>query len=434
VLSRRIVRWGLVATLCALIFSFAGALLAPLAQAQDPDHVLNGTIRAGRETVPDIDITVSDSTGEIGTATTDADGKWSIPITTTGEYTIVLDPSTLPEGIGFKEGATNEVIKEIPELDRAAFPVAFRVEDGGAVPLIVPDPTWQRYLNRAVSGLRVGLLVALAAVGLSLIYGVTGLVNFAHSEMVTFGAVVAFGYEALMPSAPFVIPVLLGILTGGALGFVLERGLFKPLRSRKMNNISLMVVSIGLAFVLRYLIVIYFGSAPSGYKHYLIQEAIDIGPISLPAKDLVIMPVAFLMLVLIATLLQKTRIGTSMRAVSDNPALAESSGININQTILAVWIAGSALAAGGGIFLGLTNIIEWQMGEKMLLLIFAATTLGGLGTAYGAMVGGLAIGFASEMSTLWLDNDLKFLVALVVLIVILLVRPQGILGVRERFG
>ena len=147
-----------------------------------------------------------------------------------------------------------------------------------------------------------------------------------------------------------------------------------------------------------------------------------------------VMAIAFFMLILIATLLQKTRLGTSMRAVSDNPALAESSGIDINKTILAVWVAGSALAAMGGIFLGLTNIIEWQMGEKMLLLIFAAVTLGGLGTAYGAMVGGLAIGFVSEMSTFWLDNDLKFLIALVVLIIILLVRPQGILGVRERLG
>jgi len=399
--------------------------------------VLSGTLRVGRDPVADIGITVTDSSGaELGTAVSGEDGKWAVPITAAGEYTVTLDPATLPEGVGFREGATNEIVREVPALDRPAFPVGFKLEDGAAAPLIVPDPLWQRLLNRSVSGLRVGLLVALAAVGLSLIYGVTGLVNFAHSEMVTFGAIMAFAFEAIAPSVPFVVPVLLGVAAGGVLGFVLERGLFKPLRARKMNNISLMVVSIGLAFVLRYLIVIYFGAEPVGYKHYLIQEAIDIGPISLPAKDLVIMPVAFVLLIIVATLLQKTRIGTSMRAVSDNPALAESSGIDINKTILAVWIAGSALAAAGGIFLGLTNIIEWQMGEKMLLLIFAATTLGGLGTAYGAMVGGLAIGFASEVITMlpFVDNDLKFLVALVVLILILLFKPQGILGVRERFG
>lgn len=412
-------------------------LFAPAATAQDADHVLSGTLRVGREPVADIEISVTDSAGnELGTSVTDEAGKWSVPITEPGEYVVAINAATLPEGVGFQEGATNEVIRDVPALDRPAFPVGFKLEDGAATPLIVPPSNLEQFIDRSVSGLRVGLLVALAAVGLSLIYGVTGLVNFAHSEMVTFGAVTAFGFEAINPSLPFVIPVLAGVMAGGLLGFVLERGLFKPLRNRKMNNISLMVVSIGLAFVLRYIIVIYFGSAPKGFKHYLIQEAVDIGPISLPPKDLVIMPIALILLIVVATLLQKTRIGTSMRAVSDNPALAESSGIDINKTILAVWIAGSALAATGGIFLGLTNIIEWQMGEKMLLLIFAAVTLGGLGTAYGAMVGGLAIGFASEVITLvpGFDNDLKFLIALVVLIAILLIRPQGILGVRERLG
>lgn len=427
----------MVVALFALIFSFAGALFTPPANAQDPDHVLSGTLRVGREPVANIEVSVTDPNGnDLGSTLSDEDGKWSIPITEAGEYLVVINPETLPEGVGFREGATNEVVRDVPALDRPAFPVGFKLEDGAAAPLIVPPSNLEQFIDRSVSGLRVGLLVALAAVGLSLIYGVTGLVNFAHSEMVTFGAVTAFGFEAINPSLPFFIPVLGGVIAGGVLGFVLERGLFKPLRARKMNNISLMVVSIGLAFVLRYIIVIYAGTEPKGFKHYLIQEAVDIGPISLPPKDLVIMPIALLLLIIVATLLQKTRIGTSMRAVSDNPALAESSGIDINKTILAVWVAGSALAATGGIFLGLTNIIEWQMGEKMLLLIFAAVTLGGLGTAYGAMVGGLAIGFASEVITLvpGFDNDLKFLIALVVLIAILLIRPQGILGVRERLG
>ena len=435
-LSPRTVRFGLLAVLTALIFSLLGALfLAPPAEAQGA--ILNGTLKAQGESVVGVVVVVSDSAGEeVGRATSGDDGKWEVPITKLDEYLVSIDVTSLPEGVGFKEGATNEVLKEIDAWTREKFPVGFRLEDGGAVPLLTIDPLWQRILQRAVSGLRVGLLVALAAVGLSLIYGVTGLVNFAHSEMVTFGAVTAFGFEAMAPSLPFVVPVFLGIMAGAALGFVLERGLFKPLRKRKMNNISLMIVSIGLAFVLRYLIAIYFGTEPLAYKHYLLQTERNIGPIALPPKDLVIMPVALFLLVLVGFLLQKTRIGTSMRAVADNPPLAESSGIDINKTILAVWIAGSALAAAGGIFLGLTNIVEWQMGEKLLLLIFAAVTLGGLGTAYGAIVGGLAIGMASEMTSMvpFLGPDFKFMVALVVLIVILLVRPQGILGVRERLG
>lgn len=434
--------------LLGVIFSVLGlSSFTPHAVAQDDEHVLSGTLRVGREIVADVDLTVTDETGaEIGTAVTDAEGKWSVPITAPGVYSVEIDVATLPDGVGFKEGATNIVERDIAALDKPRFPVGFKLEDGAAVPIIAPESGFDRFINRSVSGLRVGLLVALASVGLSLIYGVTGLVNFGHSEMVTFGAVLGFAFEALFGlnsmgsifglSISLVLAVAFGIAAGGLLGFILERGMFRPLRDRKLSNISLMIVSIGLAFVMRYLIVIFFRTEPVGYKHYLLQEAIDIGPISIPKKDLWIMISALVLLVLVGLLLQRTRLGTAMRAVADNPPLAQSSGIDINRTILAVWIAGSALAAAGGIFLGLTNIIEWQMGEKMLLLMFAAVTLGGLGTAYGAMVGGLVIGFASEVITLlpFVDNDLKFLVALVVMIFILLVRPQGILGVRERFG
>lgn len=403
--------------------------------AAQSDAVLRGTLRSGREPIEGVALTVVDSSGaEIGAVSTGADGKWEVPITAADTYTVTIDEATLPEGIGFKEGNSNVVEREVPEL--RTFSVGFQVEAVDAVPLIPIDSTTTRVLNRVASGIKVGLLVALASVGLSLIYGVTGLVNFAHSEMVTFGAVIAFGIEALIPSVPFPITVALAVLVGGALGFLLERGLFRPLRKRKMNNISLMIVSIGLAFVLRYAIVIYFRAEPVGYKHYLIQTGTKIGPISLPMKDWIIIAVAFVLLIAVGLLLQKTRLGTAMRAVADNPPLAQSSGIDVDSTILAVWVAGSALAAAGGIFLGLTQVVEWQMGEKMLLLIFAAVTLGGLGTAYGAMVGGLVIGLASEVITLhpWVDSNLKFGVALFVLILVLLIRPQGILGVRERFG
>ena len=195
-----------------------------------------------------------------------------------------------------------------------------------------------------------------------------------------------------------------------------------------------MVVSIGLAFLMRYLYLIYFGAERKFFSDFRIQTNYDIGPISLPPKDYFIIVISLLVLAGVGLLLQRTKLGTAMRAVADNRDLAESSGIDVKRTILAVWISGSALAALAGIFIGMTQQVSWQMGERQLLLIFAAVTLGGLGTAYGAMVGGLLIGVASEMSTLWLDNDLKFLVALTVLIVILIVRPQGILGQRERFG
>ena len=253
------------------------------------------------------------------------------------------------------------------------------------------------------------------------------------AEMVGFGAVVTWWIEDAT-GMPLIAALFLGVIAGGLLGFTLERGLFAPLRARKLSLISLMVVSIGLAFLMRYMYLIYFGAERKFFSDFRIQTNYDIGPISLPPKDYFIIVISLLVLGAVGLLLQRTKLGTAMRAVADNRDLSESSGIDVKRTILAVWISGSALAALAGIFIGMTQQVSWQMGERQLLLIFAAVTLGGLGTAYGAMVGGLMIGVASEMSTLWLDNDLKLMVALTVLIIILIVRPQGILGQRERFG
>jgi branched-chain amino acid transport system permease protein len=132
--------------------------------------------------------------------------------------------------------------------------------------------------------------------------------------------------------------------------------------------------------------------------------------------------------------LQLTRTGKATRAVSDNPDLASASGIPVDGIILRVWIAGSALAGLGGIMFGLSEVVQFDAGFRLLLLIFAAVVLGGLGTAYGAMVGGLLIGLVTEVSTVWVQNELKFVWALLALVIALLIRPQGLLGTKERIG
>lgn len=427
-------RFGVAGLLVLILYTLL-ASVGPVPSAQAADPVFKGTIRTGpKDPLEGVKITAVDSSGsEVGSTTSGADGKWEIPFSDIGVYTVSIDLATVPEGVELLDATKHSVELEVDQLRNKG--VAFKfIESGGPTTTIAIDPLWKRLFDRATIGVRLGLLIALAAIGLSLIYGVTGLVNFAHSEMVTFGAVFAFMLEASSNGMPFPIVVLLTAVAGGILGFGLEKGLFQPLRRRKMNDISLMIVSIGLAFVMRYTLLMVFGSEPTHYKAYRGQEILHIGPFSLVPKNYVVMIISLVMLLLVGMLLQRTKLGTAMRAVSDNPALSRSSGINVDTTILAVWITGSALAAVGGTFLGITQVVEWQMGEKMLLLIFAAVTLGGLGTAYGAIVGGLAIGVASEMSTFWLDNELKYLVALTVLIFILLFRPQGILGVRERFG
>jgi branched-chain amino acid transport system permease protein len=132
--------------------------------------------------------------------------------------------------------------------------------------------------------------------------------------------------------------------------------------------------------------------------------------------------------------LQRSRIGKATRAVSDNPALASATGIDVERVISVVWILGAGLAAFAGIYLGSTQDTSWNMGQRLLLVMFAAVTLGGLGTIYGAIVGALVVGMFVQLSTLFIPTEMKTVGALFLMIVILLVRPQGILGRRERVG
>ena len=151
-------------------------------------------------------------------------------------------------------------------------------------------------------------------------------------------------------------------------------------------------------------------------------------------KALIAAAVGIAMIVATVFWLLRSRVGKASRAVSDNPALASASGIDVEKVISTVWILGAGLASFSGVMLGLTEGIAWNMGQRVLLLTFAAVTLGGLGSAFGAIVGGLVIGILLDVSTLWIAPELKNVGALVVLIIILLVRPQGILGRRERVG
>jgi neutral amino acid transport system permease protein len=149
---------------------------------------------------------------------------------------------------------------------------------------------------------------------------------------------------------------------------------------------------------------------------------------------LVITLLSLLVLAGVGLLLRRTRAGKAIRAVSDNRDLAESSGINVSRVILNVWLLAGGLAALGGVFFGLAQLVSWDMGFKLLLLMFAAVILGGLGTAYGVIVGSLVVGIVAQVSTIWFPVELQNAWALIVLIVVLLFRPQGIFGQRERVG
>lgn len=387
----------------------------------------------GDEKIPAAGVTIVVNQGgaEIGSGESDAAGSWEIPVPGAGVYQVVLDTATLPDGVLL----TNPDAAELAEVNvrgGQAKKVIFPLGEGSTSSV----SAYERVGALFVSGLKLGAIIALCAVGLSLVYGVTGLVNFAHAEMVTLGAVTAYFFHASPagPQWPLIVASVPAILVGAGFGWLQETSIWRPLRARHMGLVSMMVVSIGLSFAVRHLILIVFGGEPRAYPDFAGQPPIEILGVSVVPKNLVTIGAALLVLAGVGLFLQKSRAGTAMRAVSDDADLAESSGIDVNRIILITWMLAGGLAALGGIFFGLNEAVQWDMGFSLLLLIFAAVVLGGLGTAYGAMVGGFVVGVIVEMSTLFVPNELKTAVGLIVLILMLLVRPQGLFGTKERIG
>jgi branched-chain amino acid transport system permease protein len=196
----------------------------------------------------------------------------------------------------------------------------------------------------------------------------------------------------------------------------------------------MLVVSIGLAIFLRYFFLFLFGGDTRQLPQYAGQAGLELGLVSITPKSILTTIVGIIFIILATLWLLRTRMGKASRAVSDNPALASASGIDVRKVIRAVWVLGAALATYAGVIITVNQGVSFLMGQDMLLLIFAAVTLGGLGTANGALVGSLIIGLVVQLSTLFIPTELKYVGALIILILILVVRPQGILGKKERIG
>ncbi|MBW3645487.1 MAG: branched-chain amino acid ABC transporter permease, partial [Actinobacteria bacterium] len=412
----------------ALALSIIPGTAAEAQQGGGGGESVRGTITDGDgEPVEGVDILVETADGEeVGVATTGPDGTYELELPGPGQYRATIDQETL-----------EDLELELRNPDKAT--LEFPVRPGQSRPLLFPlgesgrsiSGTFIRVLQLLVEGVKFGLIIAMSAVGLSLIFGTTGLVNFAHGELVTFGALAAWIANVLV-GLHFVPATVVGVVAGGLAGAALDKGLWRPLRRRGTGLIAMLVISIGLGLLVRYIFLYQFGGRTRPYAQYVAQRAISIGPIAIAPKDIVSILVSLAVLVAVGIALQRTKAGKAMRAVADNPDLASSSGIDVERVILLVWAFGAGLAALGGTLLGLTEQVSWQMGFQLLLLMFAGVILGGLGTAYGALLGSFVVGVFLQMSTLVISPELKNVGALLVLILILLVRPQGILGQAER--
>lgn len=422
----RVVRSAGVLALLPVLLSMLVGLAGP-ASAQDSSQAIRGTLTDAGDPVEGVVIRVEQDGDEVDEVESDENGVFLVQLDEPGEYTVILDEDSLPDGVALRREGDNE--REVTVRAGATVPALFQLGESTRT----SNTTFNRFLQLLVGGLQFGLVIAMAAIGLSLIFGTTGLTNFAHGEMVTGGAILAYVFNVTW-GLNLIPATLLAVAVGGILGGLLDRGLWRPMRKRGTGLIAALVVSIGLALVLRYSYLYFFGGSSRSYAQYATQRPISIGPVNIPPRDLVIMAISIIVLTLVGLALTRTRLGKATRAVADNPSLAASSGIDVERVINVVWMVGSGLAVLGGVFLALSQQVGWLLGFNILLLLFAGVVLGGLGTAFGALVGSVLIGVFTQVSTLVIPAELQNVGALVLLMVILVVRPQGILGRAERVG
>jgi branched-chain amino acid transport system permease protein len=391
---------------------------------------VQGTLRDNNGNgVAKVSLTLSDSAGHKATTKSNANGTYIFSVKASGPYTLTLLTKTLPDGI---KAATPSitVTATLGQLQPAVISITGRAK--GSVSTTTGPPSlglqiWDQFSQ----GLLLGLLLALASIGLSLIYGTTGLSNFAHAEQVTLGGLMAYVFSIQL-GMNFIIATIIAIIICAASGYLQDWLIWAPLRRRGLGLTQQMVVTIGLSLALEYIFQYFFGSQVLPVTSTVQRTT---GPLDLTPNAYIAMAISVVVLIAVGLVLTRTRIGRATRAVSDNRPLAAASGIDVDRIIRLVWTVSMALAGLAGVLYALVNGgIQWSTGVQLLLLIFSAVTLGGLGTAFGALVGSMVIGVIVQMSSLVLSQNLKYATALVILIIVLLFRPQGILGRRERIG
>jgi branched-chain amino acid transport system permease protein len=417
--------------LTALLFIL---MLSPISAAQaDETAVISGQIVDLKgKPIAGVELTIAGPNSQeivITTVSTDAAGNWSYTPTVPGQYFVTINPETLPSGVGLTEPDKTTKSVVLFTLAKSPPPVQFLTGEGP-----IRASKFDIAQQLLVDGILLSIMMSLAAVGLSLIFGTTGLTNFAHGEIITMGGLGTYMFNTwfgihVIPAA--ILAVGMSMLVSG---FLQDRFIWKPLRKRGTGVIAMLVVSIGLGILVRYLYLYIFGGDRVQYAQFAGQAGWQIGAVSLTPKALISAVIGIVLLVFAIMWLLKSTMGKASRAVADNPALASASGIDVEKVIQSVWVLGAMLAGYAGVMMGLNQGVQFIMGSDILLLIFAAVTLGGLGTAYGAIVGSFIVGIFIQLSTLVIPSELKFVGALVVLILILLVRPQGIMGSKERVG
>lgn len=281
----------------------------------------------------------------------------------------------------------------------------------------------EQILQLIINGTALGSIIALGAVGLTLTYGILRLSNFAHGDLMTLGAYLTWFANTL--GLNIWLSMLVGM--GGTIAVVLatEQLLWAPMRSRRADSATLIIISIGLALALRNGVILLWGGSNQTYD-LPVAPALRLGALRIPQYDLLVTVLAIAVILALHYLLQQTKLGKAMRAVADDLDLARVAGINVEQVVLWTWIIAGGLAALSGGMLGLIEAVRPNMGWFLILPMFAAVILGGVGNPYGAIAGAFVIGISQELSTVALPTEYKLAIALLIMMLVLLFRPQGL--------
>jgi branched-subunit amino acid ABC-type transport system permease component len=278
------------------------------------------------------------------------------------------------------------------------------------------------YAQLILNGVIAGSVYALFAVGLTMIYGVFRFINFAHGELIAWGAYLTLLFSHFLPFSIAVVPAIALTII---LGIAQDRLVYGPLR--KQGRITLLIASIGLSYLLRNALRLIWGSDLQTYGFEAVR-GLSFGPLSITRTQLAMVIAALLFLGFLYAVLKFTMLGKSLRAAADNMELAEIMGINMKKVGTTVWLLSAIFASVGGVLIGLDTNLEPMMGLSNLIKSFAAVLLGGAGNVWGALLGGLFIGMAENLGVAFFSPGYKDAVSFVLIVLLLLFRPAGIFG------
>ena len=292
------------------------------------------------------------------------------------------------------------------------------------------------FLQQLVNGLSLGSIYALIALGYTMVYGVLRLINFAHGDVYMLGAYVGYflsrRLQAKEPSLTSAILVMIGSMIACAIfGLIIERLAYRPVR--RASRLTLLITAIGVSLVIENAAQLVFGPDPKFFPSLAPHRDLNVAGVHLTSEQLTVIGVSFLLMILLRFFIRKTRTGKAMRAVSFNLDAAKLMGISTDRIIATTFALGSALAAAGGVLIGMQiPKIDPLMGILYGLKAFVAAVLGGIGNVPGAVLGGLLIGTSEVMVVGYLSSTYRDAIAFGILILVLILRPQGILGRVER--